>query len=183
MALLGQWAGQSIICIGEGADPDNYPSGMFTEDEKQELSQRKDSNGMAQNLYWSFYEEDNPLQFKRWACDAAEVLGKKLESQVSLSLWPIWLTGPQFTWAASIQEYNKMKDAVRPNSSKFCPATQSWILRNLTTKEFVRAEGIALKPEYIDGPNIKGLGFGEAVISRISWSACSNVAMCYKGVC
>ncbi|KAL9121788.1 MAG: hypothetical protein Q9187_001653 [Circinaria calcarea] len=42
-----------------------------------------------------------------------------------------------------------------------------WILRNLTTREFVTAQAIALKPEYIRGPFIQGLGFGEVILSRI----------------
>lgn len=60
------------------------------------------------------------------------------------------------------------------------------MLRNLTTKELVRAEAIALKPEYIRGPHISHLGFGEVVLSRIAWSTSDTVAMNYNsqpGVC
>lgn len=53
----------------------------------------------------------------------------------------------------------------------YFPTDQPWILRNLTTKQFVRAEAIALKPEFIKGPHIIGLGFGEVLLSRICWTS------------
>ncbi|KAM0445324.1 hypothetical protein ACHAO4_009736 [Trichoderma viride] len=53
----------------------------------------------------------------------------------------------------------------------YFPRDQPWILRNLTTKQFVRAEAIALKLEFIKGPHIIGLGFGEVLLSRISWTS------------
>jgi hypothetical protein len=52
-----------------------------------------------------------------------------------------------------------------------------WILRNLTTREYVRAEAIAIKPEYIHGPFINVLGFGEVVTSRICWSPDPSCSM------
>lgn len=54
---------------------------------------------------------------------------------------------------------------------EYFPTDQPWILRNLTTKQFVRAEAIALKPEFIKGPHIIGLGFGEVLLSRICWTS------------
>jgi hypothetical protein len=47
----------------------------------------------------------------------------------------------------------------------------------LTTKQFVRSEAIALKREFIHGPKINVLGFGEVVMSRICWSTSKSVAM------
>ena len=38
------------------------------------------------------------------------------------------------------------------------------------TQEYVRSEAIPIKPEYIHGPNIDVLGFGEVIWSRICWS-------------
>lgn len=54
---------------------------------------------------------------------------------------------------------------------EYFPTDQPWILRNLTTKQFVRAEAIALKPEFIKGPHIVGLGFGEVFLSCICWTS------------
>lgn len=47
----------------------------------------------------------------------------------------------------------------------------------LDNERFVRSEAIALKPEFIHGPSIDVLGFGEVVMSRICWSTSSYVSM------
>lgn len=65
----------------------------------------------------------------------------------------------------------------RYDVSDFYPEDQPWILRNLTTREHVRSEAIAIKPEYIHGPNIDILGFGEVVLSRICWSTDESCGM------
>ncbi|KAK4139140.1 uncharacterized protein C8A04DRAFT_40955 [Dichotomopilus funicola] len=49
--------------------------------------------------------------------------------------------------------------------STYTPRDQPWILRNLTTKQFVWPEALALKPEYI------------LVLSRIFWSTSSSVGI------
>ena len=72
-------------------------------------------------------------------------------------------------------------ETVRPEFSQFYPEDVPWILRNLTTREYVRSDAIALKPEYIHGPEIKFLGFGEVVLSRICWSSDSSISMAYNG--
>lgn len=58
------------------------------------------------------------------------------------------------------------------------PANQPWILRNLTTKEFVRADGIALAPQLINGPDIRGIGFAELLILKTLWTNTANVLGC-----
>jgi hypothetical protein len=64
---------------------------------------------------------------------------------------------------------------------EYYPVDQPWILRNLTMKEYVRSVAVALKPEYIHGPNIEVLGFGGVVLSRICWSSSPNHSMRYDG--
>jgi hypothetical protein len=53
----------------------------------------------------------------------------------------------------------KVCHALNPELSLFYPEDQPWILRNLTTHEYVRSQAIALKPEYIHGPNTDFIGF------------------------
>jgi hypothetical protein len=72
-------------------------------------------------------------------------------------------------------------DALNPELSLFYPEDQPWILRNLTMQEYVRSQVIGLKPEYIHGPNIDFLGFGEVIFSRVYWSTSPSVAMPYEG--
>ncbi|EEH39100.2 hypothetical protein PAAG_01562 [Paracoccidioides lutzii Pb01] len=45
------------------------------------------------------------------------------------------------------------------------------VLRKLTTREFVIAHKIALNPEYVHGPFIDALGFGDGIVSRTFCSA------------
>ena len=62
------------------------------------------------------------------------------------------------------------------------PTDQAWILRNLTTKEFVTSSGIALDAKFIHGPFITGgIGFGELVASRTCWSTSDNTSIRYDG--
>ncbi|KAI1413719.1 hypothetical protein F5Y13DRAFT_189154 [Hypoxylon sp. FL1857] len=79
------------------------------------------------------------------------------------------------------------RDEMEVKLPYYFPEDQPWILRNLTTKEFVRAESIALKPEFIRGPNIEGLGFGDIVAMRIFWTSSKprkmgDVENIHKGV-
>ena len=76
---------------------------------------------------------------------------------------------------------SQMRDIFRHTLDDFYPANQSWILRNLTTKEYVHSGAIAVKPEHICGPHIGCLGFGEVVLSRICWSPEDSTAMGYQG--
>lgn len=48
--------------------------------------------------------------------------------------------------------------------STYFPETEPWILRNITTKKFIRSEAITIKPEYIHSPFIDYLGFREVIV-------------------
>jgi hypothetical protein len=50
------------------------------------------------------------------------------------------------------------------------PDDQKWVLRNLTTREFVRAEAVAGSSEET-GAYIEGVGLGHIVLFRILWSS------------
>ncbi|KAF3484199.1 uncharacterized protein GIQ15_03523 [Arthroderma uncinatum] len=55
---------------------------------------------------------------------------------------------------------------VDPAPASFYPTNGQWVLRNLTTRQYVTAQAIALKPEYIRGPFIDVLGFGEVIVAH-----------------
>jgi hypothetical protein len=74
-------------------------------------------------------------------------------------------------WYMTPEDYVQIYNALNPRPSRFFPRDQPWILRNLTTKEFVRSESIAVTPSFISGPQIKYIGFGEALVSRICWQS------------
>ncbi|KAL1996210.1 hypothetical protein VTN49DRAFT_262 [Thermomyces lanuginosus] len=61
--------------------------------------------------------------------------------------------------------------------NSFFPTNKTWILRNLTTREFVVSNSIALKKEYIHGPFIQGLGFYEVILMRICLTTSPNLSI------
>ncbi|EEH39147.2 hypothetical protein PAAG_01609 [Paracoccidioides lutzii Pb01] len=69
------------------------------------------------------------------------------------------------------------QDVAKPTPKSFYPNSRIWILRNLTTWEFVISYSVALKPEYVSGPFISGIGFGEMILSRICWSTSGFISM------
>ena len=174
-SFLGQWAGQKLVCVGEDVDPGDLPPGLFSTDEADESRQRTiaipyghDYSGegvfspapspLAHFTFPSIsdMEGDITLESKALAIFFAcrERCTDRVDPAFEFARSDIWLT-----------------------ESSYLPEDHSWILRNLTTREFVRAEAIALKPEFIHGPHIDYVGFGEVLISRICWAVPSHLHM------
>ena len=65
-----------------------------------------------------------------------------------------------------------MTDLAIHRFDRFDPDDRKWVLRNLTTHEFVRSEAVAGNSEQ-NGPLIKDLGFEHIVLSRTFWSSSS----------
>src|SRR2546421_630588 len=82
-------------------------------------------------------------------------------------------------WFKSIPEpeQSEIRLLARPKLSDFYPKDCSWVLRNLTTHEFVRSDAVALTPDHVQGPWVQCVGFGEVVLSRTCWSADSSTSM------
>ncbi|KAF2468284.1 uncharacterized protein BDR25DRAFT_232891 [Lindgomyces ingoldianus] len=76
---------------------------------------------------------------------------------------------PRLDFISSISQA-RHSGQILAQDSVFYPIDQPWILRNLTTKEFVRADGIAIMSNHIHGPFIKNLGFGDVLLARTCWS-------------
>ena len=81
-----------------------------------------------------------------------------------------------------VQRYCKiLRQAVRPETASFCSDNEPWILRNLTTKQYVRPEAIAVDPVCIHGPFIDHIGFGHVVLLRACWSTSNVTDIRYEG--
>jgi hypothetical protein len=161
MSFLGPWTGESIICVGDYVEAGDHPPGLFTEDERSELQQLLDEEGRPMTL----------LDYTREYTEIDVSLPTTLLRQL-LSKDYYWMPD------SSISE---IIETVYPEFSRFYPEDVPWILRNLTTREYVRSDAIAMKPEHIHGPNIEFLGFGEVVLSRICWSSDPSINMAYNG--
>lgn len=168
MSYLGEWSGQNIICVGEFSKSGDHPLGLFTPEEDSKISQFKDGNGGSLNLF------DLAVgKYRRTSRYDADLL-RKISQNLRLSVSKCFDSMRYFDVYQTI-------GTLQPKLSDFYPVDESWILRNLTSKEFVRSETIALRPEYIQGPHIKVIGFGEVILSRTCWSTDPSVDIRCKG--
>ncbi|KKZ62395.1 hypothetical protein EMCG_03190 [[Emmonsia] crescens] len=140
--FLGVWAGASVTCTGED---NRWPYREFGKDElglfnfangKQRTILAKRSNSM------NLLKPELHLSFPDVLLRHALELVQKCHCPVDLL------------------------KVTHPVPASFYPTDRQWVLRNLTTRQFVTARAIALKPEYIRGPFIDVLGFGEVIIAQ-----------------
>jgi hypothetical protein len=158
MSHLGRWTGENIVAVGwfhQDETGDN-PPGLFTKKQEEKFARNRRREVLPWNLnhFIDDYNDNEEIDVDDILPD---ILTKPLlESKDVHQMLP----------ADMLQVYR----TVLPRTANFYRNDERWILRNLTTKEFVRADAIALKPEFINGPEIEHLGFGEVVLSRICWS-------------
>lgn len=150
IASLAPWAGEKIICVSDKSDPHDFPTNLLTPaeaEEVKELNKVYDLNSFSiRNTYKKIGGPPLSQKLQRWFLDyeASHYMGTANRAEIMMGL--------------------------KPEILEFYPRDQRWILRNLTTREYVRGEVIALKEEFIHGPQIEVFGFAEVLISRISWS-------------
>jgi len=77
---------------------------------------------------------------------------------------------PRLYWSRTSSDSYKLT----AGTLDVCVASYCWL-----SLDFWLSEVIALKPEYIHGPNIDVLGFGEVVWSRTCWSMEIGCSMNY----
>ena len=166
---LGRWAGKNIVCVGESVKADDYPPRLFSEQELEEFrqqttvffdaSQEPNEREEPFNLYHlcirglTVVERDLPLTGIH---DESQALIQRLDARDDV---------------ANDAGYSSIRSELAVKEEDYCPQDRPWILRNLTTKQFVRADAIALEPHWIHGPHIEQLGFGDVVLRHIFWTA------------
>lgn len=170
MSFLGPWAGKRILCVGDYVEAGDHPPGLFTEDEERSME-----NKLRQQLLEEeelLGEEEQLMTLANWTYVYATIRVK-----FPSTLFTQLLSGNDYKQYCrmSYSDRSEVREIVNPEFSQFYPKDQPWILRNLKTREYVRSDAIALRPEYIHGPNIDVIGFGEVVLSRICWSSDPSV--------
>ncbi|MCJ1467391.1 hypothetical protein MMC07_006015 [Pseudocyphellaria aurata] len=179
MGFMAPWAGHRLICLYE--DPkivrknavypeSEYPPGMLSIDEEEELSlgltsEDHDDDGASMEAYTGIRVDLAIIALWRYE-----------HNEIDLDdVPPISLT----SLLRDITE-NQMHDLPQSLRSKvlnfshfhlpnYLPNDRKWVLRNLTTHEFVRSEALAIKNDQ-HGPYFEHLGFEHIVLSRIFWS-------------
>ncbi|GFP53144.1 hypothetical protein TASIC1_0002032800 [Trichoderma asperellum] len=162
--LFGRWANHNIVCAGEYVEAHDFPPGLFSIEDLEVLRQREHQaySEDTEETIWIAptslhdFTSGGVSDIQKEPCMRGEIF--RLREYLSMR-----------EWCTSADMVNI---GLRPRSDReFFPTNEPWILRNLTQKQFVRAEAIALKPEFIHGPDINILGFSEVLLSRICWSS------------
>ncbi|KAG6052326.1 hypothetical protein E4U39_000051 [Claviceps sp. Clav50 group G5] len=200
MQSLGVWAGQQLITVGDYNKVDDYPPGLFaTEENKENLLKRRPEDEESEDEESEDEEsEDEESEDEESEDEESEDEGSEDEvDQLSVEQRPLTLYHrirrsftelPRVTRAVdrdfSILDaiyqnpcYRTMENVFLMKGDDFYPRDEVWILRNLTTHQYVRREPLELQPGLAHGPFVRGIGFGCVVLSRISWSSDSNVAL------
>lgn len=151
VSSLAPWAGERIICVSDESDPRDFPPGLLSADELADLAQ------LIREHHIDTFAIDNI-----WKKTGSRSLSQRLEDRFK----ELETNQPM-----SEADRSDIMMGLKPDILEFYPRDQPWILRNLTMKEYVRGEVIALRESFIHGPQIDILGFSEVLISRISWSS------------
>ncbi|KAK4243062.1 hypothetical protein C7999DRAFT_45039 [Corynascus novoguineensis] len=164
-SFLGRWAGRNIVCVGEDVKPGDFPPGLFSAEEVDELCQRT-----TDIPYDDEYPDDvafPAVPFTLYHFTFPSISNMEGECDLKTESQLIY-----FQCRDEGRRSDKPKDpAFELAYSDICVTESTYF------PEFVRSEAIALKPEFIHGPSIDVLGFGEVVMSRICWSTSSYVSM------
>ncbi|KAJ3580522.1 hypothetical protein NPX13_g31 [Xylaria arbuscula] len=145
----GQWAGTSVVCAGPDLSWGSYPPGVLSDEQLGELNRVN-----TDSLVWREWYAPEPQRV---------LLRKMIQRDID----------------AFMESERKLVFADPLPGVLFChsrfdirkrlPNDQRWVLRNLTTKQIVRSEAIAISREHAKGPLIEGIGFGEVLWSLTCW--------------
>ncbi|KAG6193070.1 hypothetical protein E4U27_000935 [Claviceps purpurea] len=171
MQSLGVWAGQQLITVGDYLDIDDYPPGLFaTEEDKENLLKgRKEYKGSQDDV------DQLPVGQRRVdlyaiVCDFGSEVPRAMTRLLDRDSTILGALAQDPCYRAVGNEIHLQRD-------DFYPQDEVWILRNLTTHEYVRREPLELQPGLTHGPFVRGIGFGSVVLSRISWSTDCSVSL------
>jgi hypothetical protein len=174
----GRLAGTSLICVGDYLAPDDYPPGIDWQsamEERQNMYQKwvridghSDSEGPEmENLYYlaaDFLPPRDPNGFAPIGTMSCENFRGFVKFYIRLP-------------RANREDLDFL---INFDHHKLYPKGPEWVLRNLTTKEFVRRSVVA---HGTNGPfSSGGVGLGEVLLSRICWSTDSNTGMSWDGI-
>jgi hypothetical protein len=164
-------AGTSLICVGDSLAADDYPPGIDWRSKMEEL-QKMDQRNTAREggpQHRSASEKPAPKTLYELA-NSFSILEKLNDFELRMHL-------STYQFLRFQQHLSKLP---RPNRKDleflmnfdhytFYSTRRDWVLRNLTTKEFIRRSVVGYGS---NGPfTAGGVGLGEVLLSRICWSS------------
>lgn len=164
--LFGRWALRKLVFVGNSYEKGDYPPGLFSDVEIAEIGekqhQRMPSRGDDEEDKYrpatlqSFVSKD--LSTAKSATSIQKYMGR---FEIPMKEWSPWYRDAVAARLTSMPEFGY---------ELYVPPDLKWRLVDFSTLEFVRAEGIAVKPEYICGPHIEHIGFPEVLMVRTCWA-------------
>ncbi|KAI0815452.1 hypothetical protein GGR55DRAFT_675069 [Xylaria sp. FL0064] len=181
MSFWGNWAGKNVVCVGHEVKPGDYPPGLFSSEELEAL--RHKTTDISQDLF-------DP-SIGRVIVPKAPNVPFTLHHFIYPNISKIEAPGAQDNAGLSYflqrrcrdrgidkdKAFHHISPQLNLDKDTYFPTDQKWILRNLTTKEIVYPDAIAVSPKRIRGPHMDVLGFGQVVMSRIFWSTSGSVSL------
>ncbi|EHK22424.1 uncharacterized protein TRIVIDRAFT_60714 [Trichoderma virens Gv29-8] len=161
------WAGVQIVFVGEDVRPKDYPPALFSAEEVDQLPEEIE---IPLNYDYPTRMLPRPVEMTLFQFTIPLFADKQKCVKLSEEAMGVYVCCRDRNRARYDPALNATFRELIAEDATYFPRDQPWILRNLTAKEFVRSEAIALRPEFIHGPFIDGFGFGEVIISRICWS-------------
>ncbi|KAK3175118.1 hypothetical protein OEA41_002364 [Lepraria neglecta] len=171
--FMGTWAGTRIICLGDYCEPGDLPAGFLTTEEENIVNEGLDEAEMDPDE--GFLPRPGNL------LDVARCRFQEVSSEVEPYRM---LLDTALDEAGHLPESERSQArlfAVGKKVTDYYPETESWILRNLTTAEFVQGDRLLAafhRSGREGGPHLGYPGFGEAIMCRICWSTSDTTLPC-----
>ncbi|OBT84265.1 hypothetical protein VE02_06979 [Pseudogymnoascus sp. 03VT05] len=190
---FGCFVGENIVFAGSRIAPGDYPPALFSAEEVAGLNKHffVPDNYYSNGYFNKRVPIDRPpltlynMSDRRGVCYHETTSIEEESRLVYNECLKRTTSGPErktyspSSWFSAV--YMKSKE-IMIKDSLFAPTDQAWILRNLTTKEFVTSNRIALDAKFIHGPCIRGIGFGEVIALRTCWSSSNSIRMCFRQI-
>ena len=197
--FMSPWAGKRIICLGDECEANDLPAGFLTTEEENIVNEGLDDSeidpddgiyqrpGNLLNIAKGRFQEVNS-EVKPY-----EILRRPLPGEPKHGFY----SKHSQSWRrprTMLDEARHLRESERTHAYSFAhgeeeanyyPETESWILRNLNTAEFVQGDALLAafhSSGRQDGLHLRYPGFGEAIMGRICWSRRAFKAPFNRGV-
>ncbi|KAF8058663.1 hypothetical protein FPV67DRAFT_1785727 [Lyophyllum atratum] len=190
--LTYSWAGNRLICFGDNAEFDDLPEGMLTEDEKELIDKKYPPCDPDKNNNYGLWEQ---LSFVQTLQPDSHLNQKRVIFHQENPRLSYYFMRLQETWDYHERVHNRprvgwagMRDVEVLNkltkTTSRGPVSEmygSYVLRNLTTKEYIRGAAICEAWDTPDLPYLRALRFMHLLVLRITWSHDSSLNIRYYG--
>lgn len=162
---LGMLAGKNIVCVGDHLAAEEFPVGILSPDERARFENHcTDSitNDGKVATYFSYAEKTYKglpplgLLYEYLECHRAGEEDFNIFRKLSLVGLRLWSSNSEETIKFFCSRFRS-----------FYREDEEYVLRNLTTKELIRAKSVAADPDDYLGINFRKIRFGHALLSRI----------------